>query len=347
MKEQKEQSMYRADCSKAEKATKNMNSKTQGRNYYRNKGRKPKEVEINVKAKSMNSADLGAFGMRDGSSGKNDPRFWNKFTSIAENAARIPFNTKLGVPITLQPKVTSNSAFNLAANNSNNIAAPGICVMRFAPVVGKCDSSLSPLNTLLTSSYAWYRTNYRAASKYEPADIGIYYVAIASATMLWAEFVRICGLVRAAKARNLYSAQLLVRSLGYNFSDLARNLADLESDLNVFASQIRRWAIPKDLSVVARWVQLSSNVYADSQTETAQLYVWQTEGYYAYEEGTDAAYPAGKLVWHSFAPLRSSSATTPIGVGTPLPVTLSDDSLIDYDYISSLLNSILQPHSIV
>lgn len=294
------------------------------RNRRDRSDRGDKDNDSFKRSENGRNCDISTYGLRDGSSGKNDPSFWNKMTGIYRPATSIPINAQLGVNPLL-------SGFNSSEVESPLASIPGIMVMHFTPVVGQCTTSTDPLNALLTSSYAWYRSNYRAASRYEPADIGIYYVGISSAAMMWAEFTRIIGLVRLSKMRNLYYPQQLVRALGYDYENLAKNLSDLEELINTFASQLRRWPIPSELAVTKRWAQLSSNVYKDADSETAQTYVWQTNGFYTYNEGSETI--AGKLEWNAF-----STDTVPWSQNT-----VASQATLTIDNIAEIIQQMMTP----
>lgn len=283
------------------------NGKWESKDYKpknRNNRNRGKEVEVNVKAKSINKADLSGYGLRDGSSGKNDISFWNKFPGLFSNATRIQAASQVGSRLPWNVTQMDNDALEMPLSSAvNNVSVPGVMVMRFIPTIGEAMNGRSPINQLLTSSYAWYRSHYRASARYEPADIGIYDVAISSASMLWAELTRLVGLLRMYKSRNLYTARAVIQALGYDCEDLVTNMANLEQFVNTFAAQLRQWPLPRELSLAARWVQLSSNVYKDSDSDTAQLYLWQTNGYYVYQEGTSAS-TAGMLVYNEWKIMR-------------------------------------------
>lgn len=299
-------------------------------NDYRPKGKGAK-VEVDIPRSSVNKADFSNFGLRSGSSGKNDISFWNKFPALFSNATRIQAPSQVGSVLPWDPRPMSNDALNRQLSSSvNNASVPGIMVLRYIPTIGEVQNNRSPINQLLTSSYAWYRSHYRAAARYEPADIGIYYTAISSAAMLWAELTRLVGLVRMYKSRNLYSARSIIQSLGYDCDDLVTNLANLEQFVNTFAAQLRQWPLPKELSLAARWVQLSSNIYKDSDDDTAQLYVWQTNGYYVFEEGASDN-PAGRLTYKEWITVRDR-----INEG-------DDFGTMTYSDIVSKINRLLDP----
>lgn len=297
-------------------------SKSPGRKFSnsgRGKGKKPggsKETEVDIKDSAINMEDLSARGLRDGSSGKNDIRFWNKFPGLFDPATRIQRRTQVGADFEL------GSGSSVVSNSATPVV-PGIMILRFAPTIGVCKQSSDPVNQLLTSSYAWYRNHYRAASRYEPVDIGLYNIGIASAASVWCEFSRVIGLVKAAKQDNLYFARDIVNALGYDFENLNANLADAQQMINTLASELRRWSLPADLAVVSRWAQLSSNVYKDSDSPTAQIYVWQMDGYYQYVEGNVSATPptVGYLKYVKF---NQRLAATPQLVAGTAKMTLDD-----------------------
>lgn len=162
------------------------------------------------------------------------------------------------------------------------------------PALGISESPNSPsyLQALTMFNYI-VRINSRNVS-YEPADLSLVLTAMKEIYGFIAWAGRIYQIANSFSALNRAVPDLLMYANYVDMSDIRKNLEDFRSWLNIFSSKVGLLAIPKGVPYFDRQVQLYSTLYADENSEKAQLYMFVPDVFYMYDEiGSDQG---GRLI---------------------------------------------------
>lgn len=236
----------------------------------------------------------------------NDFAWYNKFPSLIEAAARVPFGNLVG-----------------EFERSMGVrAVPGIYTMGWSPTIGGAwNSSTSTFQSVGINQAAESRYSYvvHANSRnqdYDAADLQIVSVAGASVFSMLAYGIRAYGTMQHFSPTNKYLPDALLRASGFNVEDLRANYSHMWFDLNQRIARANQIWIPKDQPILQRWFWMNSAYYKDSMGEKAQIYLFRPNTYLQYSE---AQYETGPAV------VRKAIGSTPLTWSAYL--TIVDDML--------------------
>lgn len=120
---------------------------------------------------------------------------------------------------------------------------------------------------------------------YDPDDLFKYIIAIDEAYAFIAWLERTYGLITTYSKFNVYYPKAVISSLGFDYDELSINLPKLRTMINNWILQLSAFTIPAKWSYLARHHFLYKNVYADSNSATAQTFAFNPAGFRVYTEG--------------------------------------------------------------
>lgn len=195
----------------------------------------------------------------------NDVSWYASSPELLKAAASIPFNDVTGVPF----------PFN------NQLSVPGIFRLAWVPYVG---TQSSPINQAANQIYSdTVHANSRNQS-YDATDEMMLILAGAQVFSALAMGIRAYGIMRRYNQQDRYTPEALITALGFDFSDLKQNLANMWFDLNQLISQTRQIWIPNVMPLIQRWFWMNSNIYRDGASIKSQYYMYVQAVFYQYNE---------------------------------------------------------------
>lgn len=200
--------------------------------------------------------------------GGNHDEWYNHYPTLTKNVGTLPFVWALGpsYPGTLNDSVPSIMALN-------TLFTPGILT-----------SGTDPLN--VADRYAW--NNQRATNAgynyTDPQDVGQIWFSIANAHAFFYWARRIYGTLRMFNPMNRFFPRYALDTVFIDYDDFRANMALLRSYLNQFSVAMRAFPIPKDYSIVDKYEQIMSNYYGDVDAPEAQIYMYEPNGFWRYDE---------------------------------------------------------------
>lgn len=259
---------------------------------YQKRSKKPKEVEVNVKDKDLNMADLpnderNHRGKRQPKN--NDLTWYTHYRTLFEGVTGINYAIPLGSPLNLASpgQYTNSSGEKISVNYSTPQTISGICAIGFVPTLGTANkNSDSVANKVAVQLYSAMRMSLGSTASYEPVDIMMYLGAMDSALMLYALGVKIYGSIRMASPMNYYMMKGIVQASGADYDSFNTNLNDFRAFINKFAIYLSSLEVPASFDIFKRHVWMLQNVFTDSSAAKAQMYTYRLDGYYTYEETT-------------------------------------------------------------
>lgn len=205
---------------------------------------------------------------------------------LAIDAGSLAFGRPLGAPIDLEREF---DATNLKPAGSTVIPAttsiPGLMVFEWMPTIGISTSTTSPVSLAGRKMYYFVRHMNSGHTNYDAVDLTNYIVSVDSALYMFAHFRRVYGLLNVYSPLNRYFAETAVRALGFDFSDLQANVANLRYALNMFAAKFAALCMPAGLEYYHRHMTLCDYLISDGPNAKAQTYAYKPDGYYVWTEG--------------------------------------------------------------
>nr|AVX53337.1 putative capsid [Marmot picobirnavirus] len=236
----------------------------------------------NVKSrKDMRSTDARSYDntpSKDDISGRgpasNDVRWYASNAELLRSAASIPFSTTTGLP--------------LPWNEQGNFRTiPGVMTLEWAPTIG--GGFIDPINQAANSTYSYVVHANSRNKSYDAPDLMIMILCGASLFSMLAMGIRAYGVMRTFAQQNAYLPEALIKSMGFNYSDLKNNLSRMWFDINELIARSSQIWIPNDFPFIERWFWLNTNIYIDAASVKGQYYIFVPSSYLVFNETGDFA----------------------------------------------------------
>lgn len=225
---------------------------------------------------------------------RNDPHWYAPSEQIAKDLASIPFNVIQGTNWDF-PYDT-----DLGSNDNNLVGTPNVMVIDYTLYNGLAgiNSETDGINMAAKQLYTTIRKSNSGAKVYEAPDLMMYILAMREIYALYFYIKRIIGIVNTYTFMNRVFPDGILRSMNWNESDIdeARsNIASYRGRLNILASKINSFAVPKYFKVFMRDAFTASYVFSDAPTLTGQFYIMNLKGTRRWSS-TDSV-QGSSLVW--------------------------------------------------
>lgn len=256
------------------------NNKKTAKKYYKRRDSKP--------AKD----DTSKMGEEDTRHKYNDVSWYTKNDQMLKDAASLSYNFPVGLSyasLINAPSGTTMTRF-ISAGQS-----PSLCSLRVVPTIGMSSAANSPANLAANNVYAYVRYMNSGSKNYDQADLMLYLMAMDSIYSRWNWLKRIYGYMRVYSQYNRTMPRAFAMADHINFDDWQNHLVDLRYYLNQTAAQISSFCVPAVMPIFIRHSWMFSNIYKDSDSQKAQLYMFNPAGFYFYDETTSKY--GGKLSW--------------------------------------------------
>lgn len=249
------------------------------RDSVQNKGKRPmrgkqgrkdsnsKRINLDNERESKFEKDM-CKGAKWTDARSNDVSWYAKTPELLRAAASLPFSITTGA----KPEFTIPEA------------VPGVLRIRWTPAVGGSDGN--PINQAANSKYSFTVHANSRNYAYDPADQMKMILAGSQVFSAIAAGLRAYGIMHRFEQRDYYTPQALVSAMGFSYTDLRSNLANMWYGLNELIARSQQIWIPNDMPVITRWFWLNSNIYRDGGSIKAQYYIFQQRFFWKYVLGT-------------------------------------------------------------
>lgn len=215
----------------------------------------------------------------------NDISWYDKTGVQYTDANRIPFNVIAGAPLPNQyidSHATLGDYVQSALADESPEAIPGVMTIKFAPSIGYSADSQSAVNRAFTTIYGDIASKTTGAMQFQQADIAMLVTSMCSIAAMIGAAKRAVETCQLYNGRNYYYPRALLRAQGFKPSSVIGKQDEIRRWLNDLILQFNNFKIPDFVDVFKRQYGLCHNVYADSDSVYAQLYIFRPEGYYKY-----------------------------------------------------------------
>lgn len=270
----------------ASKTTKNFTNKS---NQGKSRGPKRRVNYNSTKGKDEQ--------VMDKKPGGNDPRWWGS-EDYVKSVASFNFASPLGMPVPYTFLDDPNATFRWKKATNSIGTIPGIMAIDILPTMGVARDAVDPVNQYIRTVFTKLRSTNNQNAPYQPADLGMYILAIDSIHMGIEQLIRMYGVARTYAAMNRYYPDALLQAMGVDprasSGGIYNNLADMRAAILNLMIKVQTLAIPRGINLNERHREIVKYVYKDGESVKAQMYLFRTPYLYEYE---DAGSPSGgKLV---------------------------------------------------
>lgn len=246
----------------------------------------------------------------------NDASWYMRYPELARDASKMPFT----VPLGKYPSITTNASSSKVTFGNESFSVPGVMAIEWFPTIGQSDTNNSPVNLVSREVYSFVRHANSGHSNYDAPDMMMYILAMDSLYSFYSAMTRVYGVMMLYSGMNRYMPKTLVQSLGFDYDDISKNMAQFRWLINQVAYKLTAMYVPSGMSYFERHIWLNSGVYLDAESYKAQTYVFKQSAYYKYSASASTDY-AAKLLY------------------TPVPDNLTLAKC--EQFVNSLLNPIL------
>lgn len=248
----------------------------------KNKLRNVKKPRYNQRIKSKKVVDEKVDYGKDTPNkvGFNDVTWYTKNPSLLTAAASLSYNAALG----------SNNIWDVSATEVNTAPVTyfnGVMGINFGFCPGISIDKASPINIAANNIYSYVRYMNSGSKNYDAPDLMLYLLAMDSAYAYLNYMQRMYGVARVYNQRNRYYGKNLLEAMRMNGLDVQSNLANFRSYINSYAAKLTSFCVPSSMPLFQRHSWMVSNIYKDSDTDKANLYVFLPLYFYKFSETTN------------------------------------------------------------
>ena len=225
----------------------------------------------------------------------NDVSWYTPTTQLLNDSASLSYNHATGMPLDLGTEAYHKHLESMIPTGHipPAVATPGIMSLTAVIGPGISKDNTSAVNIAARNIYSFVRHANSGHSNYDAPDLMMYLLAMDSVYSLYNSAKRLYGVLSLYDVKNRYLPSALVKAMGFNYEDMLLHIPDLRYFLNNVCHKINTLRVPNIMDLMIRHSWLFSNVYADSDLPTAQMYVFRMLNVYQFDEFTLPA----KLKW--------------------------------------------------
>nr|UDL14483.1 MAG: putative capsid protein [Picobirnavirus sp.] len=244
--------------------------------------------------KRVNGSRHGRMGSDVKQDKFNDPSWYANNPQLLVDSASLAFSNAVGTEFSLE-SYTGNTYGRYGGS-----ALPGVLSVAIAPLPGNTQETNSPVNMAARQIYGFVRHANSGSSNYDIPNLMMYLLSMDSLYSMYAYLVRAYGIISYYSVKNRYTGKAIIESMGLDYDDLLKNLANYRTYINTFADKIGALVVPKGMPYFIRHMWLYSNVYRDADHEKSQFYIYNPEYFYIYNETAGTGRKIGSLVPYFF-----------------------------------------------
>ena len=259
------------------------------KSFSKNDARNMKGRKNNVKSKRNNKAGskgdrTGDFSLRDDKvnadriGSLNDISWYNKYPELLNASAQVPFPYRPGMPMDF-------TSLDLASDYQYVI--PGVCAIKYYPVIGYSDSSTSPASSAARELYAKVRNAFSGTLPEDAPDILMYLVALDSIYSYIGMLKRIYRTVNTFTPNNYAFPTAALVAMGVNRSTIDNLRADQTKGwyyINELIRMSSKFICPAVMDLFNRHYWMNDNIYLDAPKQSSQAYVFVPSGFYKMDD---------------------------------------------------------------
>lgn len=248
----------------------------------KNKQRNIKKPRYNQRTRSRKAVDEKVEYGKDtpNKAGFNDVSWYTKNPSLLTAAASLSYNAALGSSNIWDVSETEVNTEPVAYFN-------GVMGIKFGFCPGISTDKASPINIAANNIYSYVRYMNSGSKNYDAPDLMLYLLAMDSAYAYLNYMQRIYGVARVYNQRNRYYGKNLLEAMLVDGLDIQSNLANFRSYINSYAAKLTSFCVPSSMPIFQRHSWMVSNVYKDSDTDKANLFVFIPGYFYKFSETTN------------------------------------------------------------
>lgn len=221
----------------------------------KDRSRNPKSSDNREICKDLNS------GGRD-----NDPNWYFLDGDVARQASAISFSSYIGEELDLPFTTPGTSGKHVI----RTVETPSIMSLHVNPCPGKGDR-LSGINMASLQTYTQLSSLNAKTTNYAPQDLTMLMLAMGEIVSVLEHIRRVFGIMFTYNQRNRTIPQIVVNEMGFDYDDMAANLADYRLQFNTWITAVNKIPFLDNIAYVYKCADMYQKVYMDSESNMSQL----------------------------------------------------------------------------
>lgn len=185
-------------------------------------------------------------------------------------------------------------------------SVPGIFKIGYLPTYGRARDNSDPINLAARNIYSFVRKANSGSKNYDAPNMMMYLMACDSVYTFYQWMLRLYGLLRYYSVYNQYYNEAILKAMNVDAASFSGFMADFRAYINKFALKANSLCVPNTFKVYERHMYLVSALFKDTEAAKAQIYLFNPDYIYTYDE------PNGRLT--PLAIGRNASLLTPTDV---------------------------------
>ena len=256
---------------------------------------------------------------RDGKP-KNDYMWYAVSEQIGKDAASIPFNVFSGTKIT---NLAGQPVGAVVPADATCGSVPSVVTLNYITTPGVSDNPNSAVNVAARAIYSWVRHQNSGSKNYEAVDLMMYILAMSSIYCHILEAKRIYKAAVTYSYLNRAIPDALLTAMQVNSDDVRSHLAQFRAGINLRIAKLSSLCVPQAYDVFKRQAVIASYVYADSDSERGQYYLFKRSGYWVFNATAETG---GQLDYKPIVTIRKHTDILE-QIDEALDVLLADEDI--------------------
>lgn len=238
-------------------------------------------------------------------------------TEITKIVGSLQFPPYIGIPM---PEFKSSKLYP-----SHGI--PTVCEIPLYMTYGQANGM--PSDTLNTAAIQLYSSIVaklnRAPAGYDANDLMVACICCDSLVATYNYMKSVISHMLTYTSSNRALPRVTVEAMGFDFDDIETHLDQVRLDFEMFTAKMNALQIPKVLDIYDEHSYLTSNIFCDEDSVYPQVYVFQLENYYVFDQSSH--------------PGTTNALSRPLNGSETVPLKAADIKYKLYDMYDSLFTS--------
>lgn len=291
---------------------------SKGRNQKFNRGKTYRNDEAYGQDAS-NSEERRGYG-----GGSNDVSWYTKNPALLVAAGQFPYPYRPGMDLQVGNLVGYDPKTGAQSNYTwGKFTMPGIITIHWVPTFGRSATATDPGSIAGKEIYAKVRAAFSGSLDADAPDFMTYLLCLDSVFSYIAWLKRIYRVLTIWTPDNYLLPDTLLKAMDIPAKAIPifrANMTQFWQLINELVLMSRKFTCPALMDVMNRHYWMSDNVYADDATLNSQMYVFNPEGFYIYNELDDPNNTGIKVPGASIAPLFTNLFSEPSDGSNPISV---------------------------
>lgn len=235
----------------------------------RGRSKRPRPGMGNRGGKDLN-AKAPVYGSGDARACENDPAWWNKTGQLAKDTSTFSTNAAVG-----------SKQIGFEAGVPYYTPA-GVMRLDYIPFFGTIRDVTHPINMAARQMYDFINSKNSRNASYDPSDLMVYCLALASAWSLHAWIKRLVGMYNVYSPLNHYWPDYVMKLMGVGRISVHDDIVKWRNLANRMALKLNMFAVPQGIDYFKRAMHMNLWIYKDDPTDKAALMFFNPKAFLKY-----------------------------------------------------------------